>query len=211
MRISETFLSLQGESRTTGAPTFFVRTSGCNLRCVWCDTRHSFYGGREVPVSALIADATASGARHACLTGGEPLLQPDAADLCAGLQERGLAVQVETGGHMDLAPLPAGVRIVADLKTPGSGEAETFHLPNLRRLTAHDDLKVVVTSREDLDWAAAWLDRHDGWGPWQVLVSPVEALPDPAALASRMLEFPSRPWRMQVQLHKLLWGGRRGT
>lgn len=211
MRISEVFLSLQGESSSAGLPTVFVRTTGCNLRCRWCDTAHAFTGGEEMSPEEVRRRVDACGVRRVCLTGGEPLLQPrgEVAALLDLLADH--EVSVETSGALPLAPytLREHHRWVMDVKCPSSGMADRMDRDNLRRLRPQDEVKFVVADEADYRWAAAFIRRHGLDGRHRLLLSPVHGELDPAALAAWMLEDRLEA-RLQVQLHKLLWGDARG-
>ncbi len=211
MRVSEVFLSLQGESSSAGLPTVFVRTAGCNLRCRWCDTAYAFTGGEELPPAEVRRRVEAYGVRRVCLTGGEPLLQPrdEVAALLDLLADR--EVSVETSGAVPLAPhaLRQHHRWVMDVKCPSSGMSGRLHPDNLRRLRPQDEVKFVVADEADYRWAAAFIREHGLEGRHRLLLSPVHGELDPAALAEWILEDRLEA-RLQVQLHKLLWGDARG-
>lgn len=211
MRINEIFLSLQGESSSAGLPTVFVRTTGCNLRCRYCDTAYAFTEGEEMSPEEVRRRVDACGVRRVCLTGGEPLLQPrgEVAALLDLLADR--EVSVETSGALPLAPyaLREHHRWVMDVKCPSSGMAGRLHADNLRRLRPQDEVKFVVADEADYRWAAAFIREHGLDGRHRLLLSPVHGELDPAALAAWMLEDRLEA-RLQVQLHKLLWGDARG-
>ncbi len=208
LKITETFLSIQGEADAVGWPTFFIRLTGCPLRCGYCDTAYAFHGGEWREGGDLVAEAIASGVRHVCVTGGEPLAQKACLPLLTALCDAGLEVSLETSGALDVSAVDARVRRVVDLKTPASGESGRNLLSNLDALTARDQLKVVVCGREDYEWARDLL-RGRGPLPCQVLLSPSWGEVEPRALAEWMLadRFDAR---LQLQLHKLLWGGEAG-
>lgn len=206
LRITEIFYSLQGEARTTGVPTVFVRLTGCPLRCSWCDTEYSFHGGESWPLTAVVDEVLGYGVDHVTVTGGEPLAQPECLELLHRLCDQGLAVSLETSGALDITGVDERVSIVMDLKAPGSGESERNRWANLDHLRGKDQLKFVLADRRDYDWARMQLDQRglaDRVG--EVLFSPAwEQLPA-AHLAQWILE-DRLPVRFQLQLHKILWG-----
>jgi len=208
VRLTETFVSIQGEADAVGWPTFFIRLTGCPLRCRYCDTEYAFHGGEWREVAELVAAARASGVRHVCVTGGEPLAQRSCLPLLGALCDAGLDVSLETSGAMDVAPVDPRVSRVVDLKTPGSGESARNRLANLEVLGPRDQLKIVVCSRGDYEWARDLL-RERGMPACQVLMSPVWGRVEPAELAEWMLA-DRLDARLQVQLHKYLWGEARG-
>ena len=208
LKVTETFVSIQGEADAVGWPTLFIRLTGCPLRCVYCDTQYSFYGGEWRTLEDLLVTARASGVRHVCVTGGEPLAQKPCLELLAGLCDAGFAVSLETSGALDVAGVDPRVSRVVDLKTPGSGEVERNKLANLV-LTPHDQLKFVLCSRADYEWARDLLQQRAAPVPAQVLFSPVWGQLEPRDLADWILT-DRLPVRLQVQLHKYLWGNEPG-
>jgi 7-carboxy-7-deazaguanine synthase len=204
VRVTEIFLSVQGEGTRAGRPCAFVRFTGCDLRCTWCDTAYAFAGGREMGRDDILAALTAWPTRYVTLTGGEPLLQRDLPELCRELLERGFEVAVETHGKAPLDALPAAVSRVVDVKPPGSGE-ETTDFAYLDRLRPHDEVKFVVASEKDFRWSEAVARRHGLPGRVAVLVSPVFGQVAPADLARWLLESGLEA-RLSLQLHKLIWG-----
>ena len=208
VKLTETFVSIQGEADTVGWPTLFIRLTGCPLRCSYCDTQYAFYGGEWRTVEELLDVARGSGVRHVCVTGGEPLAQKSCLALLVALCDAGFSVSLETSGAMDVAGVDPRVSRVVDLKTPGSGEHERNRLANLEVLTARDQLKVVVCSRADYEWARDLL-RNSAPLPCQVLVSPSWAQLEPRELAEWILA-DRLDVRLQVQLHKILWGNEPG-
>lgn len=205
LRITETFLSLQGEADAVGWPTFFIRLTGCPLRCRYCDTEYAFYGGEWRAIGDLVEAARASGARHVCVTGGEPLAQPRCLELLQHLCDAGFAVSLETSGALDVGVVDPRVSRVVDLKTPGSGEQSRNRYENLDLLRSSDQLKFVLCDRTDYEWARAEVLARRLHERCQVLFSPSWKQLDPATLAGWILE-DRLPVRFQVQLHKLLWG-----
>ncbi|HEY7752342.1 MAG TPA: 7-carboxy-7-deazaguanine synthase QueE [Steroidobacteraceae bacterium] len=205
LRITETFLSLQGEADTVGWPTFFIRLTGCPLRCRYCDTAYAFEGGEWRTVAALLDEARASGARHVCVTGGEPLAQKPCRGLLTALCDAGFAVSLETSGAIDAGDVDPRVARVIDVKTPGSGESGRNLDLERQKLRPTDQLKFVICDRADYEWARERVRRGrlDATCPvlfspsWQQL--PARELAD-WILADRL------PVRFQLQLHKVLWG-----
>jgi len=208
VKLTETFVSIQGEADAVGWPTLFIRLTGCPLRCVYCDTQYAFHGGEWRTVAELVELARGSGVRHVCVTGGEPLAQKACLELLGALCDAGFAVSLETSGAIDVAPVDPRVGRVVDLKTPGSGEAAGNRLDNLDALVARDQLKVVVCSRADYEWARDLL-RGRGPLPCQVLMSPSWGQVEPRDLAEWILA-DRLDVRLQVQLHKILWGEQPG-
>lgn len=209
LRISETFVSLQGEADAVGWPTFFIRLTGCPLRCGYCDTSYAFQGGEWRGIDALVDEARASGVARVCVTGGEPLAQPRCALLLQRLCEAGLQVSLETAGAHDIGVVDPRVVRVVDVKTPGSGEVARNRIENLGLLGSRDQLKFVICDRADYDWSCAFVREHDLAARCQVLFSPSHGQVSPVALADWILA-DRLPVRFQLQLHKILWGGARG-
>lgn len=205
LRITEVFHSLQGEADAVGWPTVFVRLTGCPLRCTWCDTTYSFHGGEWRTLDELVAEVAAYGTRHVCVTGGEPLAQRRCLALLARLCDAGHDVSLETSGAVDVSGVDVRVRKVVDLKAPGSGEVARNLWSNLAHLLPHDQLKIVIADRADYDWAVERLREHALDARCQVLFSPVHGSLAPRELAEWILA-DRLPVRMQLQLHKLLWG-----
>lgn len=209
LRITEIFLSLQGEARDCGWPTVFVRLTGCPLRCQYCDTAYAFHGGQWLEINAILSQVARHGVRHVCVTGGEPLAQKRCLGLLQRLCDAGYAVSLETSGAIDISQVDPRVSRVLDLKTPGSGEVDRNLWPNLALLTAHDQLKFVLCDRADFDWACAIVAEHRLHERCDVLFSPSHTQLQPRDLADWIVaEKP--PVRLQMQLHKLLWGDEPG-
>ncbi len=209
MRVTEIFTSIQGEGTRAGRPCTFVRLTGCDLRCSYCDTTYAFSGGQRRSVDAIVEDIEQRGCRLVCVTGGEPLLQPEAIELMRRLVQRRFEVVLETGGHRPVREVPAEVVKVLDVKTPGCGVGPRgFDEGNLEWLLPHDEVKFVVTDRADFDWAIDFARRHDlAARVAAVFVSPAWGLVDPGELAQWLLEMAGADgFRIQIQLHKVLWG-----
>lgn len=209
LRITEIFHSLQGESRSVGWPTVFVRLTGCPLRCNYCDTEYAFSGGEWMTLEQVLARVADFGAHHVCVTGGEPLAQRACLELLTRLCEAGYEVSLETSGALDVAAVDPRVSKVMDLKTPGSGEAGKNRYENIAALTAHDQVKLVLCDRADYDWAREIMQRYDLAARCEVLMSPCHSRLEPAQLAEWILA-DRLPVRFQLQLHKILWGEARG-
>ncbi|UZR29810.1 7-carboxy-7-deazaguanine synthase QueE [Methylococcus mesophilus] len=205
VRITEIFFSLQGETRTVGLPTVFVRLTGCPLRCVYCDTTYAFSGGERMSIAEVVERVDGYGARHVTVTGGEPLAQKACLPLLAALCDQGYEVSLETGGAHDVSAVDPRVVRVVDLKTPGSGEVSRNLYGNIDALRAGDQLKFVITDQADYDWAVAKLNQYRLAERCEILFSPVAGSLDPAQLAEWILR-DRLPVRFQLQLHKLLWG-----
>lgn len=209
LRISEIFHSLQGESTRVGLPTVFIRLTGCPLRCTWCDTSYAFSGGETLSLATILARVAAFGCKTVCVTGGEPLAQANCFTLLTTLCDAGYSVSLETSGTLDISSVDPRVARIVDIKAPGSGEGAKNRWENLEALRPTDELKFVLTSREDYDWAKSVLAGRHLAEKCTVLFSPVwDSLP-PAQLAEWILQ-DRLPVRFQLQLHKLLWGQERG-
>ena len=209
LRLTEIFFSLQGEATRAGLPTVFVRLTGCPLRCVWCDTTYSFSGGESATIDSILAEVAKHPARQVCVTGGEPLAQRECLPLLCALCDAGYEVSLETSGALDIAGVDPRVARIMDLKAPDSGECARNRWDNLTLLTEHDEIKIVVASRTDYEWARELIRerRLDTLCP--VLLSPAQGLVDPTALAEWILA-DGLAVRFQMQLHKLLWGNAKG-
>ncbi len=209
LRLTEIFLSVQGEARSVGWPTVFVRLTGCPLRCQYCDTAYAFHGGQWWEIDAILAEVASHGVRHVCVTGGEPLSQKRCIRLLEKLCDAGYEVSLETSGAIDISDVDPRVSRIVDLKTPASGEQHRNLLGNIALLTAHDQVKFVVCDRGDYDWAKAMLAEHAIAARCEVLFSPSFTQVSPRELAEWILA-DRLPVRFQMQLHKQLWGDEQG-
>lgn len=206
LRLNEIFYSIQGESTWAGLPCVFVRLTGCNLRCGWCDTEYAFYEGQQLSVSEIVAQVRQYGCRLVEVTGGEPLLQKGVQALFAMLLDDGFTVLVETSGERDISKIDPRVIKIMDLKCPGSGECERNRWSNLDALTVRDEVKFVVADRRDYEWARDVIRAHAlARKVNAILLSPVFGRLEPQQLASWILE-DHLTARMQMQLHKQIWG-----
>ncbi len=206
LRVNEIFHSIQGESTHAGRPCVFVRLTGCNLRCAWCDTSYAFHDGETFTIEAVLDRVASYGCSLVEVTGGEPLLQPEAIDLMKALVERGHEVLLETGGSLPIEQVPAGVARIVDVKCPGSGESERNRWENLDVLRSGDELKFVIADRIDYDWAAGQVRSRGLHEKATVLFSAVQDQMHGGDLARWVLD-DRLPVRVQLQMHKLLWPG----
>ena len=204
LRVIEIFSSIQGESHWAGYPCTFVRLAGCNLDCVYCDTRYAREGGIEMSLEEILREVDARGQGTVEVTGGEPLLQSGTPALLEALLETGCRVLLETNGSLPLDPVPKGVHVVMDLKAPGSGMAERNLWENLRKLGPSDEVKIVCRDRRDYEWALEMVRGRGLEGHLRVSLSPVWGELDPAQLAEWMLR-DRLDARLQIQLHRVLW------
>jgi 7-carboxy-7-deazaguanine synthase len=205
LKITEIFFSLQGEARTVGLPTVFVRLTGCPLRCQYCDSEYAFFGGERLSFDAICEQVAAFNPRHVCVTGGEPLAQKQVIQLMQRLCDEGYEVSLETSGALDISEVDGRVSRVLDLKTPDSAESHRNLWENIPLLTQHDQVKFVICSRSDYDWARLKLDEHrlcERAG--DVLFSPSFGQIEARELADWVVQ-DNLPVRFQLQLHKLLW------
>jgi 7-carboxy-7-deazaguanine synthase len=205
LKITEIFLSLQGEARDAGWPTVFVRLTGCPLRCTYCDSEYAFFGGQWMHFDEILATVAEHGVKHVCVTGGEPLAQRRCLELLDTLVARGYNVSLETSGALDISAVDTRVSRVLDLKTPASGEVARNRWENLAALTDHDQIKFVIGGREDYEWARSTLRERKLADHCDVLFSPSWGIQEPRQLAEWVLA-DGLPVRVQMQLHKLLWG-----
>ena len=208
-RITEIFYSLQGETRTVGLPTVFVRLTGCPLRCGYCDTEYAFYGGEKREISDIVAEVAAYQPRFVTVTGGEPLAQNSCRELLTALCDLNVEVSLETSGAMDISNIDPRVVRVMDLKTPASKEDSKNRYSNLDLLTEKDQLKFVICNRDDYDWSVAKLAEYHLPQRCEILFSPVHGDLNPTDLADWIIQ-DNLPVRMQIQLHKYLWQDAQG-
>ena len=211
LRVCETFASLQGESTRAGRRCFFIRLAGCSHRCSYCDTAYAWEGGEALSVEALVDRAKRAGIPLVEVTGGEPMEQNETPHLCRELLDAGFEVLLETNGAHDLGEIPQGVRRIIDCKTPSSGMAERHDFKNFEHLRDTDEIKFVVGSRGDFDYAVKVVKDYDLTGKkCELLISPVCGKVELADLAAWVLAS-GLPLRMQLQMHKIIWGDRRGV
>jgi len=208
--VNEIFHSIQGEATHAGVPCVFVRLTACDLRCRWCDTEYAFHEGTSLPIPEILARVAAFDCPLVEVTGGEPLLQRHTPGLVRALLDQGHEVLIETGGHLDIGGLDPRARVILDLKCPGSGEVAANRWENLDHLAPKDAIKFVIADRPDYDWASDAVRRLELQRKAPVFFSPVHAELDPAQLAAWILA-DRLPVRLQIQIHKVLWGERRGV
>ncbi len=209
VRLTEIFFSLQGEAARSGLPTVFIRLTGCPLRCTWCDTEYAFTGGTPTPIADILAEVAKYPTRHVCVTGGEPLAQKTCLTLLTALCDAGYDVCLETSGALDITPVDPRVARIMDLKAPGSGECDKNLLSNISTLRPSDEVKIVIASRDDFDWARNMIAQHELCKRCDVVLSPVAGQLNPTDLAEWILAA-GLDVRFQLQLHKLLWSDARG-
>ena len=209
LRVTEIFYSLQGEARTVGYPTVFIRLTGCPLRCGYCDTTYAFQGGEWKSLDSILEEVESYKPSYITVTGGEPLAQKQCINLLSQLCDAGYQVSLETSGAMDVTNVDPRVSKVMDLKTPGSGEESQNRYENIQHLTSNDQLKFVICNREDYDWAIGKLEEYNLTEKCEVLFSPIHGQLEPSQLAEWILQ-DKLPVRFQLQLHKYLWGDEPG-
>lgn len=210
LKITEVFYSLQGEALQVGLPTVFVRLTGCPLRCLYCDTSYSFHGGAWRSFDELLTEIKSHGTPHVCVTGGEPLAQKNCSNFLNLLLDNGFSVSLETSGALDISVTDNRVIRVLDLKTPDSAECEKNLWSNLQHLTPQDQIKMVLCSRADYDWAKQIIFDKELADLCTVMLSPSHDQLNPTDLAQWILD-DKLPVRLQMQLHKLLWGNKAGV
>lgn len=204
MKINEIFYSIQGESSYVGYPTVFVRTSACNLRCTYCDTTYAYYDGSKMTEDTVMEKIASYGTKYVCITGGEPLLQPDVIPLMKRLCDLGYKVSLETSGSIGCQAVDPRVKKVIDVKTPDSGAADSFDMANLQFADSHSEFKFVICSEADFSWAEKFAREHDLFSRTNVLYSPAFQQVEEKWLAKKILSENSSA-RLQLQLHKYIW------
>ncbi len=209
LRVTEIFYSIQGESTKTGLPTVFVRLTGCPLRCIYCDTEYAFTGGENLKISVVIDTIKTLSSQHVCITGGEPLAQPNVHILMNELIQLDYDVSLETSGYIDVSNVNSKVKIIMDIKTPQSGEVDKNNWENINLLKNDDEIKFVICNRDDYEWSKTIIEKHMIHDKCKVLMSPTTGLMEPRTLAEWILE-DSLPVRFQIQLHKILWDNQPG-
>lgn len=205
LKVNEIFYSIQGETTRSGLPTVFIRLTGCPLRCAYCDTAYAFYQGRAISINDILRETARYRAKYVTVTGGEPLAQQSCPDLLRRLCDEGYQVSLETSGALDISGVDERVARIVDIKTPGSGEAEKNRLENLSGLMAHDQIKFVICDMRDYAWARDMLRDRQLNERCEILFSPSHGQLNAALLAGWILE-DQLPVRLQIQLHKYLWG-----
>jgi len=210
LKIYEIFHSLQGETSRIGMPTVFVRLTGCPMRCTYCDTTYAFSGGSNMEMADILAKVAEFGTRYVTVTGGEPLAQKESYVLLQALCDTGYSVSLETGGALDIAPVDARVSIILDIKTPASNEEKNMLWSNLAHLMPKDEIKFVLCNRADYEWAKAKITELKLTEKCPVIFSPSYSELKADELAAWVLQ-DKLPVRMQVQLHKILWGEKQGV
>lgn len=205
LRITEIFYSLQGESKTVGLPTVFIRLTGCPLRCGYCDTAYAFSGGEKHTLETILARVASYNPRYVCVTGGEPLAQKNCIPLLTALCDAGYQVSLETSGAVDISGVDSRVMRVVDIKTPGSLEFDKNLWSNLAHITPHDQLKFVICDEEDYRWCKELLGSHQLADRCEVLFSPSHGVMPLGRLADLIIQ-DNLPVRLQIQLHKYIWG-----
>ena len=209
IRINEIFYSIQGESSRIGFPTVFIRLTGCPMRCTYCDTAYAFHQGNQQEIDAILNAVQQYPTKFVTVTGGEPLAQKNCLDLLNRLCDQDYEVSLETGGGIDISPVNQKVKIILDIKTPQSGEAENNFWPNLKQIKPMDEIKFVVADQEDFKWALQTISEHQ-LDPKKILFSPVYGQLEGELLAKWILDRGVEA-RLQLQLHKILWGEKQGV
>lgn len=204
LKINEIFFSIQGESTYAGQPTVFVRTTACNLRCTYCDTKYAYHEGQDQSIDAVITEVKKYPTRFVCVTGGEPLLQAESLELMRSLCDLGYTVSLETSGSRSCKDVDPRVKIILDVKTPDSGAADSFLTDNFTCVGPSTEWKFVICSERDFDWSENFCRQHDLFGKFAVLYSPSYETIDPRWLAEKILQKKSSA-RLQLQLHKYIW------
>ena len=209
LRVTEIFYSIQGESTKTGLPTIFIRLTGCPLRCIYCDTEYAFTGGENLKISEIMQTIKSSPSQQICITGGEPLAQPNVHILMNELAQLDYDISLETSGYIDVSNVNPKVKIIMDIKTPESKELDKNNWDNINLLKNEDEVKFVICNRNDYEWSKEIMEKYMIYEQCNVLMSPVADLMEPRTLAEWILE-DSLPVRFQIQLHKILWDNQPG-
>ncbi len=204
LKINEIFYSIQGESTYVGCPTVFIRLTGCNLRCTYCDTKYSYYEGEWINLSEIISQVKLHNTKYICITGGEPLLQKGIYQLMACLCDEEFKVSLETSGSKDCSHVDSRVKIILDLKTPSSGEVDKNYYENLNFIPPGSEIKFVIGTKEDFDWSENICSQYSLFEKYTVLYSPSHNLAHPKWLAEQILQKKSSA-RLQLQQHKYIW------
>jgi 7-carboxy-7-deazaguanine synthase len=209
LRINEIFYSIQGESSRIGMPTVFVRLTGCPMRCTYCDTAYAFHEGQQKEIEEIIQEIKKFDTNYVTVTGGEPLAQRNCIDLMNQLCELGYQVSLETGGALDIKDVHAKVKIILDVKTPKSNEDKNNFWPNLANIRTNDEIKFVIQDYEDFSWSMDIIEKYQ-LNQSQILFSPVHKVLANEQLAEWILKHQLNV-RLQLQLHKILWGDKKGV
>ena len=204
LKVNEIYLSVQGESSYTGLPCVFVRLTGCNLRCIWCDTAYAFYEGKSMSIDEIVGKVKNFGIKLIEITGGEPLMQENVYPLMNGLIEKGFQVLLETGGSLSLEKVPRDIIKIMDIKCPGSGEHKNNNLDNLKFLETKDEVKFVILNRHDYEWSRDLIHKYKIHEIAHILISPVYDKLELKEIVKWILE-DKLPVRLQTQLHKAIW------
>ena len=204
LKVNEIYLSVQGESSYTGLPCVFIRLTGCNLRCIWCDTAYAFYEGKSMSIDEIVGKVKNFGVKLIEITGGEPLMQENIYPLMNGLIEKGFQVLLETGGSLSLEKVPRNIIKIMDIKCPGSGEHKNNNLDNLKFLEIKDEVKFVILNRHDYEWSRDLIHKYKIHEIAHILISPVYDKLELKEIVKWILE-DKLPVRLQTQLHKAIW------
>ena len=204
LKVNEIYLSVQGESSYTGLPCVFIRLTGCNLRCIWCDTAYAFYEGKSMSIDEIVGKVKNFGVKLIEITGGEPLMQENVYPLMNGLIEKGFQVLLETGGSLSLEKVPRDIIKIMDIKCPGSGEHKNNNLDNLKFLETKDEVKFVILNRHDYEWSRDLIHKYKIHEIAHILISPVYDKLELKEIVKWILE-DKLPVRLQTQLHKVIW------
>lgn len=210
LKINEIFYSVQGESTRIGLPTVFIRTTGCPMRCVYCDTAYAFHDGKNYTFEQIFYEIKQYGTKYLTVTGGEPLAQKPCFNFLQQLCDLSYEVSLETGGAVSIKNIDTRVKIILDIKTPGSGEVENNDWSNLSLIKSNDEIKIVIKDEEDYEWAKKLIINENLLGKGSILISPVHGEINPESLASWILR-DKLPVRLQLQLHKIIWGNKKGV